>query len=469
MNFLDLVKHIAPRRAKAAVMAQPSTPRPFPAHPGPRPVSSARLAPSLRGIWFLLLALLLGSMLLCSPPAQAQTGDVLVSNTGQTSAQQYSLTSNFPKRAQKFTAGSAADVSSVGISFGVIANAASPETELTVTINVVSGNDPGSVHCELDNPASISQSSVSYFSASDCTLYAGTDYFVVIERTAGFTQFIGLDSTSSDSEDASSATGWSIANVRHYFDDSGNTWDTSASAAYQIDVRGQEVELPPTITTDASMPVSNHFRVTLTFFEDVTAPKAGDIRGWYSGTHYSFDLTSIRQEDAAGRVFSALAGKILDGTLKIIYETSLLSVTVDAPAYGSEPAGASVWSATMTAGDSAADNPGASGFVGYAKDSTIDDLGSIDDNTFTFRGTEFTVEELVHTPAWGTVDLRLSAPLPTTSGVSLHLGNGRWLQFGDRSLVTMTSGDGTYRWEPVLLEWEDEDSISVAIKSTGGL
>ena len=258
-----------------------------------------------------------------------------------------------------------------------------------------------------------------------------------------------------------------------------------------IDVTVVDDDVPLEVTIKkrvASAPTSAPFRVTITFDRAVTGFEEGDVTGWYPGTHFSFDLTDLREE-TSGLVYSARVDHILDtpdDRLKVIVGSDvaqsvpgdvgntpgLRSIKVDAPDPGPEPGGTYVWSATMTAGDSA---PGSSatGFIGYGRADTVDDLGEIDSPTFTWRGTDYTVLELIHTPAWATVDLLLSEPLPDNGrGMTLHLGGGRWLRFGDYQNVKMTVldevDDSRYIWQPVLLGWEQDDSVAVSIRVAGG-
>ena len=258
-----------------------------------------------------------------------------------------------------------------------------------------------------------------------------------------------------------------------------------------IDVTVVDDDVPPEVTIKkrvASAPTSAPFRVTITFDRAVTGFEEGDVTGWYPGTHFSFDLTDLREE-TSGLVYSARVDHILDtpdGRLKVIVGSDvaqsvpgdvgntpgLRSIKVDAPDPGPEPGGTYVWSATMTAGDSASGSS-ATGFIGYGRADTVDDLGEIDSPTFTWRGTDYTVLELIHTPAWATVDLLLSEPLPDNGrGMTLHLGGGRWLRFGDYQNVKMTVvdevDDSRYIWQPVLLGWEQDDSVAVSIRVAGG-
>ena len=276
-----------------------------------------------------------------------------------------------------------------------------------------------------------------------------------------------------------------------------HTVDQVSAAEYlglsidDIDVTVVDDDVPPKVTIKkrvASAPTSAPFHVTITFDRAVTGFEEGDVTGWYPGTHFSFDLTDLREE-TSGLVYSARVDHILDtpdGRLKVIVGSDaaqsvpgdvgntpgLRSIKVDAPDPGPEPGGTYVWSATMTAGDSA---PGSSatGFIGYGRADTVDDLGEIDSPTFTWQGTDYTVLELIYTPAWATVDLLLSEPLPNNGrGMTLHLGGGRWLRFGDYQNVKMKAvdeaDDSRYIWQPVLLGWEQDDSVEVSIKVAGG-
>ena len=276
-----------------------------------------------------------------------------------------------------------------------------------------------------------------------------------------------------------------------------HTVDQVSAAEYlglsidDVDVTVVDDDVPPKVTIKkrvASAPTSAPFRVTITFDRAVTGFEEGDVTGWYPGTHFSFDLTDLREE-TSGLVYSARVDHILDtpdGRLKVIVGSDaaqsvpgdvgntpgLRSIKVDTPDPGPEPGGTYVWSATMTAGDSA---PGsnATGFIGYGRADTVDDLGEIDSPTFTWQGTDYTVLELIYTPAWATVDLLLSEPLPNNGrGMTLHLGGGRWLRFGDYQNVKMKvvdeADDSRYIWQPVLLGWEQDDSVEVSIKVAGG-
>ena len=109
---------------------------------------------------------------------------------------------------------------------------------MTATINVEdSGGDPGAVHCTLTDPATFAHSSVNHFSASGCSLDPGTTYFVVLERANNNTDLIRLElPPPASDEDSGAASGWSIANERHYT--SSGSWSSAAGDAHRIEVRG---------------------------------------------------------------------------------------------------------------------------------------------------------------------------------------------------------------------------------------
>ena len=234
------VKRMDLRQAKAALAALPWMPRAFQPHPEPRAVPPAGPVSFLRAIRFALLALALGGVLFWSAPAQAQTATVLVKNTGQSDAGYSALNSSSLKRAQRFRTGLNAGgytLSSIGIKFDQIANPSEAATQLTATVNEVSSSNPGAVVCTLAAPATYVSNALNTYDASNCpSLATDTTYFFVLERSTG-SATIRIDRTTSTSEDAGKAAGWSIANVRHYL--SSGSWTSSASGqAQQIEVRG---------------------------------------------------------------------------------------------------------------------------------------------------------------------------------------------------------------------------------------
>ena len=172
----------------------------------------------------------------------------LVSNTGQTAGGDVRLNTVADSLAQGFTTGSnpgGYTVSEVGVRFSTIADPATAGSEITATVNVSSGGDPGAVHCQLTDPETFVHVSVNHFSASGCSLDPATAYFVVLERANNTADIIGWALTPSKAEDSGAASGWSIANDRRL--DTGQ-WNKLSVELHQIDVMGAAV-VPPPVTT----------------------------------------------------------------------------------------------------------------------------------------------------------------------------------------------------------------------------
>ena len=177
----------------------------------------------------------------------------LVKNTGQTAqSSTFQLSTAATKRTQAFTTGSHSagyTLNSIGLSFGDIAEITTAGAQLTVTLNEVSGGDPGSVLCTLTDPATFTGAGVQTFdapAADPCpTLKARTTYFAVIERVVfpNPDTSISLQITTSGDEDSGGAMGWTIGDARQFF--GSGTWTRTASQSHLIEVRGTEAPYQP--------------------------------------------------------------------------------------------------------------------------------------------------------------------------------------------------------------------------------
>ena len=228
----------------------------------------ARLVPKWPAAGILaLLALALAAVLLwsASASAQAQEATVLVKNTGQTAhSATFQLSTAATKRTQAFTTGSHSagyTLNSIGLSFGDIAEITTAGAQLTVTLNEVSGGDPGSVLCTLTDPATFTGAGVQTFdapAADPCpTLKARTMYFAVIERVVfpNPDTSISLQITTSGDEDSGGAMGWTISDARQFF--GSGTWTQTASQSHLIEVRGTEAPYQPKRATGFDLDSSN--------------------------------------------------------------------------------------------------------------------------------------------------------------------------------------------------------------------
>ena len=179
-----------------------------------------------------------------APPAAAQTGQALVSNLGQASSTTtVSLNHDF---AQAFRTGPHATgykLTSVDLSFDTLLQAGSHST-FTVAIHEDSSNRPGARVGTLTVPyISSTWNQTTNFAASGLWigLTKNTTYWFVVDITAVETLSFAEDiyTTSSTSEDAGSASGWSIANkfsIRLWNE---STWQlTPTTAAIQLQING---------------------------------------------------------------------------------------------------------------------------------------------------------------------------------------------------------------------------------------
>ena len=185
---------------------------------------------------------------------------VLVSNTGMGTA----TAGNFgfmdttrTKLAQSFTTGSNADgytLYSIGLAL-VSLNPATAGSQLTVTLNQVSGLDPGEALCELTDPTGFIANGVNTFPApAICpTLTATTTYFVVLEWVSG-TDPIVWEYISSTSEDSDSQSGWIIGDDRKYLENS--TWETGILNYHKIEVMGSVATTPPLLVKNTAQTCS---------------------------------------------------------------------------------------------------------------------------------------------------------------------------------------------------------------------
>ena len=167
----------------------------------------------LRPILLVGILVILGLLaaLLAAAPASAQSSTVLVSNVNQTIRASTSL--GAIDQAQAFTTGPAANgytLTSVGISFGGLTSTA---TKYGVSIHErYSNGQPSTKLGDLTGPASLTANRVNYFTTSGINLSPNTTYFVVIDSSSGLSNLV--HNTESHAEEATSLSGWSIANGR---------------------------------------------------------------------------------------------------------------------------------------------------------------------------------------------------------------------------------------------------------------
>ena len=231
----DPVGRAASRSSRGAARALSLRPRSALDRSSPQPPLGPRGAGRARRLLARATALAIVAALACAAPAAA---DVLVSSIGQTASPAPQDLNNFTV-SQDFTTGSNANgyaLTSVEVGFPAAPNA-------TVRVRLLQGSRSGSVHATLTNPSSLAAGNLAFTApAGGTTLAASTTYAVVIDNATTGT----VSPTSSTSEDAGGAAGWSIAD--RWFVVATGTSDFAGSI--RIRVNGSPVETTtPTLVT----------------------------------------------------------------------------------------------------------------------------------------------------------------------------------------------------------------------------
>ena len=148
----------------------------------------------------------------------------LISNVDQTAATGPAQVSATQSMAQGFTTGANTGGYTLGSVELAVSSFSGTASDITVSIYSESSDDPGTVVHTLTTPASISAAVTTFTAPSGTTLAAGTTYYVVISTTSSG---ISLSRTEATAEDTGGASGWSIADSRHFFGRSG--WNTTTN------------------------------------------------------------------------------------------------------------------------------------------------------------------------------------------------------------------------------------------------
>ena len=166
------------------------------------------------------------------------TSPTLVSNAGQGEDHNWTTRQD---RSQTFTTSVGATLSSVEIISEDLDGG-----DVAVSLCTVDGSDhPTSTCTVLTAPPSFAAGTLVFRAPANTTLAANTTYSLLIASPGG--EWLLLDATDSDNEDAGGATGWSIANT---FDveDSPNTW-VARALALRITIKGT-INNAPTVATE---------------------------------------------------------------------------------------------------------------------------------------------------------------------------------------------------------------------------
>ncbi len=185
---------------------------------------------------------------------------MLVSNAGQGNDAQTSITGD---HSQAFTVGVAGRPYIVyGVTM-ISEDAEGDDLALQICGADSSGN-PTTTCTDLTAPDSSEAGSLYFTAQSDpvLALLSGANYAVVVKTPGG--DNVALDSTESNSEDASSISGWSIRN-RSKWKSGTNSWsENDDEEAIRITIHGK-ASLPPTLVAPTPVLADDGLTLTLTF------------------------------------------------------------------------------------------------------------------------------------------------------------------------------------------------------------
>ena len=194
--------------------------------------------------------LLLAAVLALGIPAAADAQ--LVSNTGQTASGHLGVgdSANWAN-ALTFTTGShTAGYTLTAVD--VVLATGTPLTATRVSIYETTGTPAaptGSGLHVLSNPATLTASATNTFTANaGASLAANTTYAVVVDRSSG-SGTTNIAKTTSNAEDSGAATGWSIADKRHFRQGTGSWSEATDAEKPLIAIKGS---LVPTVTADST-------------------------------------------------------------------------------------------------------------------------------------------------------------------------------------------------------------------------
>ncbi len=273
-----------------------------------------------------------------APYAAAQTATAFVSNLGQTTSA--TVTARLDQdSAQAFTTGgnpTGYKLTGVELKFDTILQAGTHST-LTVAIHEDSSGSPGTQVGTLTVPSisTGSDQTITFAaSGSGLDLAANTQYWFVFDITAvgSLSNAEDIALTTSDSEDAGAASGWSIGDASLYRNWNANSWSSDNDYNIQIQINGTANPVPTLSITapgDAAEGDADtrDLSFTVTLSEPVSSTVAYQV--CFSGTATA-DLTAAAtipasadyQPTSDGSFHSPQSSKCIIGTVQAGQVTS---------------------------------------------------------------------------------------------------------------------------------------------------
>ena len=410
--------------------------------------------------------LVLGLLLLGAAAAEAQTTRTLVSNAAQTGDDSASTSGN--DHAQLFHTGAHAAGYTLTT---VIVNSDDVEDDdfdLDIcTADTTANEFPTSTCTALDAPMSFVGVGNVVFTGN-LLLSANTNYVVVIKQRG--TGSVEIDSTTSGGEDASGFSDWSIKDKFYW--KSGSTWmiKSGSNEALSIVVRGYEQVAMD--TTDATL--SPAFDAATTSYRaTAVANSVSQVTMTVTRTEPASTISYLDHNNATLTDASAASGFQVNvglgtTTVKVEVTSSDLSDTVTytvrilrlAATATCSPVSMTnrIWTGQMTAGFGQV--------VGFVEGDT--GQGYLDNKTFTYNGTSYTVATLTTVTFVGTrrviFGLTSNNFGSDATDLMLHMGSNT-VAFAD---ATLESDGITYSWQGSSLpSFNNGDGVCLALTVDG--
>ena len=438
-------------------------------------------------VLFAAIAALLALFGALALPLQAQTTPaVLVSNLGQTGISGGSALNEDFLAAHAFSVPSGGDdytLTSIEIrtTSNVILDSEIDSLSVSVWSANSSGHPASSLHT-LTNPASIAQDTPATFTApAGATLQAGTTYVLVVhfDVDLNISQSPRWHSTESGDEDATSVTGWTIADTSLWREATDTSWSSRTTFIHGIRVNGTAGTgtLPP-VSTDATLSgltVTAGGTDLVTFASDTTdytASVANDVaevtvtaETTDSGASIDYldgsDATITDGGTADGQQVTLAEG---DNVIKVkvtAADTTSLTYTVTVNRAACTLNTGDLWCGVVTVG--AVEDSGTT--IGYGFLGT----GALSDTEFSVGTNDYTIDAVM--TGVDTLDDQLLFGLSrgnlTTADKAklvLHVdGHSDPFAFSDAGGPTP---NGTYTWASTGLDWSSTSEVTLRLRDT---
>ena len=286
-----------------------------------------------------------------TPDLPADTSPTLVSNAVQ--GEDHSSTNRID-RSQAFTTSAGATLSSVEIISEDLEG-----DDATVSLCTVDGsNHPTSDCTPLTAPSSFAAGTLVFRAPANTTLAANTTYSLLIASPGG--EWLLLDATESDNEDAGGATDWSIANT---FDTetSPDTWVVS-DWALSITIKGTLNNAPTVVNVISDQTATSGTAFSYAFPDTTFTDADGDTLTYTATLADDMALPAWLSFSAATRTFSGTPTAAGTVSVKVTASDASDSVSdtfdivVDPPADTTAPRVASIVRQNPTSSPTNADS-----------------------------------------------------------------------------------------------------------------